>query len=243
MVVDRLAGGHRPRVYGIGKVLSVNNQSDPAVENAPEASSTIPELTESELISFAQTHAQEIARQYMSEAARIWRRADSFSTWATAAGGASIGVAITQLSVIRAALGTGGTRALLWTLATSVLAGLIAKYMGFSVGVGTAMADVTHKITKDYLQENEQLFIRFKKGSPKLVIKYLAQMLVVYKKEMRPAIPFLLRPTINAALQSSLTRSKQAASGQHRWFIWQLIAIHLQILCLIVAVAISAFAA
>lgn len=219
------------------------DQTDPAAQKAPEANSTTPELTESELVSLAQAHAQEMARQYMSEAARIWERADSFPTWAPAAGGASIGVAITQLSVIRAALGAGGTRALLWTLAISVLAGLIAKYMGFSVGVGSAITDVSQKITTDFLLENKPLFARMTGSPPNLVVRYLAQMLVVYKREMRPAMPFVLRPSMDKAMKNVLTTTRRAESGQLRWFMWQLIAIHLQLLCLVVAVVISAFAA
>jgi len=213
-------------------------------DRVPEINPTPTELTESELIKFAQAHAEEITHEYMREAARLWRRADSFSTWATAAGGASIGVAITQLPLIHAALGRSGTRALLWTLAISVLAGLISKYLGFSVGVTSGLNDVNQRIMNDFFTEKKQEFDSIRQvGSTKLIEKYFAPLMTRYLKEMRPAIPLPLRPLLNAAVKGRLISDKRNDAGQLRWFLWQLSAITIQMFSLIVAVVIAAFVA
>ena len=81
-------------------------------------------------------------------------------------------------------------------------------------------------------------------GSTKLIEKYLAPLLMKYLKEMRPAIPFPLRPFLNAgSLTERMGSDKRAETGQLRWFLWQLIAITIQMFSLIVAVVIAAFAA
>jgi hypothetical protein len=216
-----------------GAVVSEDEPSAPSDEA----------ISEADLAKFAHDHATEIAHQYMIEGARTWKRVDGFSTWATAAAGASLGVAISQLAVIRNNLGVGMARALLWTLALSVLTGLLAKYLGFSVGVSLAMTDVNRKITETFLADKGQEIEKIKL-SPKVIEKYIAPVLFLYKKKMRPAVPFILRPYADRVWSSSnLFSADGGKSGQLRWFFWQLLAVHLQLISLIVAVVIAAFAA
>jgi hypothetical protein len=214
------------------------------IEVSKESNSgkVIDTATEADLEKYARNHATSIAHQYMVEGARIWKRADGFSTWATAAAGASLGVAISQLAVLRAALGIGMARALLWTLAMSVLAGLLAKYLSFSVSISLALADVSRKITDDFFAENGQDFEKIKL-SPKVIEKYLAPVLFMYKKKMRPAIPFLLRRYADGVWDKTIFGADEGKTGLLRWFLWQTIAVHLQIISLIAAVVIAAFAA
>jgi hypothetical protein len=197
--------------------------------------------SEAELARFAGDHAIMIAHEYMVEGARTWKRADGFSTWVTAAAGASLGVAISQLALIRAALGMGMARALLWSLALSILAGLFAKYMGFSVGVSLALGDVNLKITEKFLAEKEHDLEKIRL-SPNVIKNYLAPVMFIYKKQMRPAIPYPLRRFADSIWNKSLFRANDSRAGLLRWFLWQLVAIHLQVAALIVAVLIAAFA-
>jgi hypothetical protein len=163
----------------------------------------------------------------------------------TAAGGASIGVAITQLAVIREGLGIGGSRALFWVLAASVLAGLIEKYLGFSVGVAVALADVNEGIMREFSAENDKLLARIGKqlGPEHSVEEYLAPFLAAGIKEIRPAIPAPLRFLLGPVVRQGLMAPRERETGQLRWMLWLLLAIHLQFALLVAAVIIAAFAA
>jgi hypothetical protein len=212
--------------------------------DVPVASSTATELTESQLTKYAETHAEEIASQWMREGARLWERADSFSTWATAAGGASIGVAITQLTLIRTAIGVGGTRALLWTLAVSVLAGLFSKYLAFSLALMSAMNDMNSKISAEFLRDRKTVLDDiYRVSSSKLIEKYIVPLVLAYLKEMRPAIPAPFRYLLSAeAAKKALGSGRQSEARYLRKFLWQLGAVAIQILFLMAAVVIAACA-
>ena len=210
----------------------------------PKEAPSAPELDDAELRELAHAHAATISRAYMRKATLLWQKLDRTSTWLTAAGGAAIGVAITQLAVIRERLGIGGSRALFWVLAASVLAGLIEKYLGFSVGVGAALADVNEGITREFLAENEKVLARIGKLGPKHAVeKYFAPFLAAGIKEMRPAIPAPLRFLLGAAVQQGLAGSRKPEHGQLRWLLWQMLAVHLQFALMVAAVTIAAFAA
>jgi len=204
-----------------------------------------PELNDAQLRELAQAHAATLVRAYMRKATLLWQKLDRTSTWLTAAGGASIGVAITQLAVIRERLGLSGSRALLWVLAASVLAGLIEKYLGFSVGIGVALANANEAITRKFNADNAQVLVQIEKlGPPRTVEKYLAPFVVAGIKEMRPAVPAPLRFLFALAVRQGLAAPrKKTEQGQLRWLLWQLLAIHVQFALMVAAVIIAAFAA
>jgi hypothetical protein len=136
------------------------------------------------------------------------------------------------------------TWALLWPLAISVLARLISKYLGFSVGVTSGLNDVNQRIVNDFLTEKEREFDSIRQvGSTKLIEKHVAPLLMRNLKEMRPAIPLPLRPLLDAAVKGRLTSDKRTDVGQLRWFLWQLSAVTIQTFFAHCRCVIAAFAA
>jgi hypothetical protein len=197
------------------------------------------------LPSLAQSHANDLAKRYLERALRLWNRIDRFSTWLLGAAGASIALVMSQLSTIRGQLGVTMTRAFLWCMAISVLAGLAQKYMAFSVGLTAEFGKISSELADEFkAQYAESLKAMQGATIDTLAKKYLVPLMRAYIEVVKPAIPKPLQFLLHGAVSNSLaiTNPNRAAQNGFRWLLWLILLVMAQLLTVAIAIIIAACA-
>jgi hypothetical protein len=100
------------------------------------------------------------------------------------------------------------------------------------------------KISADFLRDRKTVLDDiYRVSASKLIEKYIVPLVLAYLKEMRPAIPAPFRHLLSAeAAKKTLGSGRQSEARYLRKFLWQLGAVAIQILFLMVAVVIAACA-